>query len=105
MRLHVKLWPSRRKLHNGQLVVFRGRIPGPIPSTGVIVLLQVRRDGRWGLFGRVTRAGHKGRFARGYRFRWTTGVQHYHFRAFVPNQYGYPFSAGWSQPVTVEVTG
>src|SRR5207237_786615 len=89
---HVTLRVSRSRLRNGEVLTMRGRIPTPIPSTGAIVLLQGWKGGKWVLFGELSRARRNGRFSRGYRFEYTSGVQHYRLRALVPRQYGYPYA-------------
>jgi hypothetical protein len=105
VRAPVRLKGSSRSLRNGETLVLSGRLPGrPRPRRGVLVELQARRDGGWQTFG-TTRSGSRGRFAFGYTFTRTTGVQAYALRARVPRQSAYPYASGASRPVRVRVFG
>jgi len=92
-----------RRATNGRRVRFAGRLRGMrIPDK--LVELQARLPGRWQTFQTVrTRAG--GRWATGYRFGSTCGVQRYRFRARLPKQAGYPYETGRSATVAVRVRG
>jgi hypothetical protein len=90
-------------LHNGQVMVWRGKLPGRIPG-GMLALMQVDRGRYWQTFQTVA-VGRKGRWVGRYRFRFTTGVQPYTFRLVVPQQSGYPYARGISSPIHVVVTG
>jgi len=99
--LHV----NRRRVLNGQTVVFSGRLrTQPIPAGGKLVELQARLTNRWQTF-RTSRTGAAGRWAIPYRFKRTRGVQHFRFRARLPQEAGYPFAGGGSRVVTVRVRG
>jgi hypothetical protein len=96
---------SRRRVLNGQAVTFTGRLRTlPAPASGKLVELQVRLSGRWQTF-RTVRTDAAGRWAVPYRFKRTRGVQHYRFRARLPHEASYPFTAGGSRSLTVRVRG
>ena len=97
--------PDRRRLLNGQQVLFAGRvITRPLPSNGKLVEMQAYFRGRWRTFSTV-RAGAHGRWRFPYRFGGTTGRVTYRFRARLPAEGGYPFISGNSRVVEVVVTG
>jgi hypothetical protein len=105
VRAPVRVHPSDRRLVNGQTVTLSGKLrAGPFPRRGVVVELQADRGRKWQTFG-TTRTNRKGRYRFKYRFTRTTGVQRYNLRARVPAQATYPYSAGASKPVTVNVSG
>jgi hypothetical protein len=96
---------SRRRVLNGQSVMFRGRIESlPLPAGGKLIQLEVRLPGRWQTF-RTARTDQTGRWAVRYRFTRTRGVQRYRFRAALPPEAGYPFGAGTSKSLRVRVRG
>lgn len=101
VRAIARLAVRPRRVRNRGLVRFRGSVPGPARA-GRIVVLQVRDDGRWRGF-RSARTGPRGRFRARYRFRRTTAVTTYEFRALVRAQSGYPYLAGASRRVRVRV--
>lgn len=107
VRVHapVSLRAKDRSLHTGQTVVFRGSVGGRDHQAGVLVEMQVRRNGKWESLLGTTRTKKRGSFRDHYRFRFSEGVQHYSFRAHVPAQRAYPFTAGSSKPVRVKVRG
>ena len=72
---------SRRTLHNGGVLTFRGRVRGRLTARGARVQVQVRLAAGWSTFAktRARRAGH-GRFRVRYRFRRTTHRTAYRFR-------------------------
>jgi hypothetical protein len=102
----ISLHESRRTLHNGRVLVLRGRLRhGPMPPGGLLVELQaLRAPHRWQTFGTTT-TGRGGRFRYRYRFTRTVGLQRYSLRARVAAQSTYPYLAGASRPVTVLVRG
>src|SRR3954468_16177847 len=103
VRSRTTLRPDRRRLSNGEVVTFRGRIrTGRIPARGKLVELQVWVRGRWRTFA-TTRAGHRGTWHYDYRFDGTRGRETYRFRAKVPPENGYPFASGRSRVVRVLV--
>jgi hypothetical protein len=86
-------------------VTFAGRLRTlPVPPAGKLVELQARLSDRWQTF-RTTRTDQAGRWSIPYRFRRTRGLQRYHFRAKLPHEAGYPFTAGGSRRLTVRVRG
>jgi Bacterial Ig-like domain len=102
----VKVHVIARRLVNGQVMTWKGRLPGPIPN-GLIALMQVWRGGNiWQSIGNhPVSVARNGKWVGRYRFQFTTGVQHYLFRLSVPRQSQYPYAAGTSKPFTVVVTG
>ena len=96
---------SRRRVLNGQSVMFRGLVRSlPAPAGGKLVELQVRLSGRWQTF-RTTRTDPAGRWSIRYRFKRTRGVQRFRFRARLPREAGYPFLTGASRSLIVRVRG
>jgi hypothetical protein len=99
--LHV----SRSHVLNGQQASFSGRVrTTPIPDGGKLVELQVLFPTGWQTF----RTGHTdqaGRWALQYRFGRTRGLQQFRFRIYLPHEAGYPFAAGRSRSVRVQVRG
>jgi hypothetical protein len=104
VRPRVTLGPAGARLRNGQQLVLRGRLSGPVPSRGVFVLLQVWRGSYWQTF-TSTRSRTSGTFRASYRFRRTVGAAHYKMRALLPDQSSYAYALGASRPVTVNVRG
>jgi hypothetical protein len=99
--LHV----DHGRLRNGQAVTFTGPVRTlPAPPGGKLVEMQVRLPGRWETF-RTIRSDDPGNWSVRYRFRRTHGVQRYRFRARLPAEGAYPFTAGVSRVVTVRVRG
>jgi hypothetical protein len=76
----------------------------PFPRRGLLVELQARRETGWQTFA-TTRTNARGRFHYPYTFSRTQGVQRYRLRARVPQQATYPYAAGASRPVRVQVQG
>ena len=85
-----------------------GAHPGParIPARGKLVAIQYfeRASGRWRP-ALVVRTDARGRFDLRYRFRYVTGVARIRLRATALPEAGWPYAAGSSTPVTVEVRG
>jgi hypothetical protein len=97
--------PDRRRLLNGQQVVFSGRVfTRPLPTQGKLVEMQAYFRGRWRTFSTV-RAGPNGRWRFPYRFGGTAGRVTYRFRGRLPAEGGYPFISGNSRVVEVVVRG
>jgi len=97
--------PDRRRLRNGQQVLFTGRVTTrPLPSAGKLVEMQAHFRGRWRTFSTV-RAARGGRWRFPYRFGSTLGRVTYRFRARLPAEGGYPFINGNSRVVKVVVVG
>jgi hypothetical protein len=97
--------PDRRRLRNGQQVLFTGRVrTRPLPSVGKLVEMQAYFRGRWRTFSTV-RAGTAGGWRFPYRFGGTVGRVTYRFRARLPSEGGYPFVTGHSRVVRVVVMG
>ena len=102
---NTSIRPGRRRLLNGQQVLFTGRvITRPLPSAGKLVEMQAYFRGRWRTFSTV-RAGGGGRWRFLYRFGGTVGRVTYRFRARLPAEGGYPFIGGNSRVVKVVVLG
>jgi hypothetical protein len=109
LRLRVpatsSLSASRRRVHNGRSVVFRGRIrTRPVPATGKLVEMQAFFRGRWRTFSTL-RTDRGGRWHFRYRFGATRGTVRYRFRILIPAEGGYPFDSGRSRVVNVTVRG
>ena len=97
--------PDRRRLLNGQQVLFSGQVlTRPLPTQGKLVEMQAYFRGRWRTFSTV-RAGANGRWRFPYRFDGTVGRVTYRFRARLPAEGGYPFISGNSGIVEVVVFG
>jgi hypothetical protein len=99
----VKVRLNARRLRNGQAMVLKGKLPGPVPN-GLLALMQVWRGRYWETFRQVG-VDQNGSWVGRYRFSFTTGVQHYTFRVLVPHQSLYPYAAGSSGKLNVVVTG
>jgi hypothetical protein len=96
---------SRRRVLNGQQVMFSGQVRSrPIPGGGKLIQLEVQLSGRWQTF-RTARTDEAGRWALPYKFARTRGVQRYRFRVELPREAGYPFGAGASKSLRVRVRG
>jgi hypothetical protein len=96
---------NHRSLRNGQTVTFSGRLRTlPVPVGGKLLELQVRLPAGWQTF-RTMRTDATGRWTARYHFTRTGGVQHYRFRARLPEEASYPFAAGVSRPLVVKVRG
>jgi hypothetical protein len=96
---------NRHRLLNGQSVTFSGQVRSmPVPATGKLVQMEVRVSGHWQTF-RTMRTDSAGRWSLRYRFERTRGVQRYRFRVALPPEAGYPFGAGASKSIHVQVRG
>jgi hypothetical protein len=109
VRAAVRLAATPPRLRTGQTVTLSGRVrPGgaQIPARGKLVTIQYleRASGRWRP-ALVVRTGARGRFRARYRFRYVTGAARIRLRATALPEAGWPFAAGSSSPVTVEVHG
>jgi hypothetical protein len=105
----VSLAASPRELRTGETVVLRGRVgqgAGRIPARGKLVAIQYleRASGEWRP-ALVDRTDSDGRFDIRYRFRYITGTARIRLRATALPEAGWPYAAGSSSPVTVEVRG
>jgi hypothetical protein len=97
---------SRKRVVNGEDVVLRGRVQGrPLPSVGKLVQLQAYSRGNWLTFATPRAKPSTGRWRYRYRFTSTRGTVRYRFRARVPREAGYPYSAGVSRFAYVTVHG
>jgi hypothetical protein len=99
--LHIA---PRRTRNNGPPVRFWGKLPGPQARGRVVVLQAARGSDGWITFRQMT-TDSEGRFVAGYRFNRTFYDYTYTFRALVARQAGYPWLAGASPLVPVEVMG
>lgn len=96
---------SKQRTLNGGSVVFSGQVRGqPLPAAGKLVEVQVRLSKGWQTF-RTLRTDAAGQWGQRYRFQNTCGVEHFRFRARVPEEAGYPFETGASRTVKVRVRG
>ena len=98
--------PSRRKLANGQRLVFAGRVHSlPVPATGKLIEVQVKQpNGPWTTF-RTLRSDDQGRWRLPYRFTRIRCHTRLRLRANIPAEAGYPFAAGHSRVRRVLVRG
>lgn len=103
VRVPVKVHLHRRHLKNGQVMTWSGRLPGPVPE-GLQVSMQVWRGTFWQIFETVSVA-RSGAWVGRYRFRFSSGVQHYRMRLKIRRQSGYPYAANASRPFRVTVVG
>jgi hypothetical protein len=94
----------RRTRNDGRPVRFWGKLPGPQARGRVVVLQVARGSNGWITFRQMT-TDSEGRFESSYRFNRTFYDYTYTFRALVPRQAGYPWLAGASPLVPVEVKG
>jgi hypothetical protein len=109
VRAAVSLDASPLRLRTGDSVTLSGQVrPGVarIPARGKLVTIQYleRASGRWRP-ALVVRTGARGRFKAHYRFRYITGAARIRLRATALPEAGWPYAAGSSPPVTVEVHG
>jgi len=105
----VSLTAEPRELATGETILLRGRVrPGParIPRRGKVVAIQYleRAGGDWRP-ALVVRTDGRGRFRVRYRFRYITGTARIRLRATAMPEAGWPYAAGSSPPLTVEVHG
>jgi hypothetical protein len=106
VRARSSLRVSRRRVVNGEDVVFSGRVAGrPLPDNGKLLQLQVLSRGGWLTFATPRARPATGRWAYRYRFTATRGRVDYRFRVRLPKEAGYPYAAGRSRPVLVSVRG
>ncbi|MGH2936769.1 MAG: hypothetical protein ACRDPE_01450 [Solirubrobacterales bacterium] len=109
VRAAVSLAAVPSRLRTGDSVTLSGRVrPGAarIPRRGKVVAIQYleRASGRWRP-ALVVRTDGRGRFHVRYRFRYITGAARIRLRATALPEAGWPYAAGSSPPVTVEVHG
>jgi hypothetical protein len=105
----VDLSATPHELATGESVLLRGRVrrgPARIPRRGKVVTIQYleRASGDWRP-ALVARTDGRGRFRVRYRFRYITGAARIRLRATALPEAGWPYAAGSSAPVTVEVHG
>jgi hypothetical protein len=109
VRAGVSLAASPRKLRTGETVHLVGQVRrggARIPGRGKLVAIQYldRESRRWRP-ALVIRTGASGRFHADYRFRYITGTARIRLRATALPEAGWPYAAGSSPPVTVNVHG
>lgn len=99
----VTMRATPKKIRNGKAVKFVGKVKGGyIPQKGVLMNLQVFRDGRWGTF-RSIRASKTGSFSAKYRFKRSRPGDSYKFRALMSQQSSVPWMRGLSKQVRVSI--
>jgi protocatechuate 3,4-dioxygenase beta subunit len=97
---------DRKRVVNGEDIVLSGRVLGQsLPSTGKLVQLQAYSRGRWITFATPRADPTTGRWSYRYRFTSTRGTVRYRFRARVPREAGFPYTAGTSRLAHVVVRG
>jgi hypothetical protein len=109
VRAAVTLTAVPSSLRTGDSVTLSGVVrPGParIPRRGKVVAIQYleRASGAWRP-ALVVRTDARGHFRDRYRFRYITGAARIRLRATALPEAGWPYAAGSSPPVTVEVHG
>jgi hypothetical protein len=106
VRAGVTLRPSRRRVDNGDDVVFRGRVLGkPIPEAGKLLVLQARTPRGWRTFATPRARGQDGRWSYRYEFAGTPVTTRYSFRVVAQEDSSYPYASGASKVATVLVRG
>lgn len=90
-------------LRNGERVRFAVGLPGPAGARRRVAV-EARSSHGWVRVA-AGRTSMSGRWHGAYRFRSTTGIRRYAFRAIVPKQPGYPYAAGRSAIRRVTVRG
>jgi len=97
---------DRRRVVNGEDVVFRGQVRGrPLPPQGKLVELQVYTRGKWRTFAQPRADATTGRWSYRYRFESVRGVLGFRFRARVRKETGYAYELGRSRRISVIVRG
>lgn len=109
VRSGVELGVSPSALHTGETAHFRGRVRSsgaPLPRRGKLVAIQYFEQAthRWRPV-LVTRTDHSGHFRTAYRFRYVSGAASIRLRAAALAEERWPFAPGFSQPLTIHVTG
>ncbi|WP_155891976.1 hypothetical protein [Conexibacter woesei] len=104
VRIPMRIHPSRRLLHNGDVLTLRGLLDRIAHPGGIVVVFEARRGTHWQTFGSATTRAD-GTYTLKYRFTATIGVQRYRLRARIPVQAGFPFASSHSHAVTVGVRG
>ncbi|MGN6258871.1 MAG: carboxypeptidase-like regulatory domain-containing protein [Solirubrobacterales bacterium] len=102
-KVKFKITPGR--LHNGGEIKMWGKLPGPRAAERVVVLQAGGlHSPKWYPFGEAT-TNRNGVFHAHYRFHDTPETTIYKIRAVAPRQHGWPWEAGHSKPILVEVRG
>jgi hypothetical protein len=106
VRAGLTLTVSPRRTSPAGRIVFRGRlIGGPGRARTQVTLYAVPGRGRRPIPVTVLSASEDGRFRYAYRFSGAYSNVRYTFQARVKSQPGYPYAAGASKKVTVNVRG
>jgi hypothetical protein len=103
---NVTAKPRRSKLRNGQQMLIRGRVAGPIPGGGVPVSLEVRDNRRWTPVATTrvrVKTARSGRFTLAYRFLGTFVPVTYRFRVVAGEDSAFPYRRGTSRTMHVHV--
>ncbi len=96
---------DRRRLRNGDSVIFSGRLLGkPLPAAGKLLALQARTQRGWRTFANPRARAVDGRWRFRYRFTGTTARSLYAFRLVAPEESGYPYVRGTSAITRILVT-
>jgi hypothetical protein len=102
----ISVRPSKRRVRNGDEIVFRGRVlGGPIPEAGKLLALQAHTVKGWRTFATPRARASDGRFSARYRFTSTAVTTKYAFRVVVPQESSYPYARGVSATTKVTVRG
>jgi len=105
VKAKLSLTPSNRLLHNGQAVVFTGKVYGASSTSKAQVEVQAQiGKNRWvTVQGGTAKIGKGGKYTARYRFERTTRTSTYKFRARVLPVSGWPYDPGYSATRTVTV--
>jgi hypothetical protein len=105
VRASVAIRADRKRLRNGDSVIFSGRLLGkPLPAAGKLLALQARTRRGWRTFANPRARAGNGRWQFRYRFTGTTVRSLYEFRIVVPQESGYPYVRGTSGIIRILVT-
>lgn len=103
VRQDARLYVSRSRLHNGQLLRFGGYVRGALSRGGARLQLQVQLPSGWYTFRRLSVRRGRVTFVAAYRFRRTTSPTRYRFRIRVLPASGSPYAIGYSGTRSVVV--
>ena len=93
-----------RSVINGEALLLRGQVRGPIPSDGKQLVTQAYYRGRWRTF-KLLRTDASGRYRYVYRFDGTRGRVVYPLRAVATKEATFPYERGASKVRRVTVRG
>lgn len=90
VRAGITIRPDRRRVRNGQSVVFKGTLRGaPVPAAGKLLSLQALTSRGWRTFATPRARAKDGRWNSRYRFTGTSSRTRYAFRVVAPAESGW----------------